>query len=91
MESIKGIIKRGLMKRKKLETDDYRSRRIRYVEDEASDRFTLIILLMIIFFIGLLSLEMFHIALLGSWNDLIFNGIMLVVGTIVGAIWGNQQ
>ena len=25
---------------------------------------------------------------MGSWNDVIFNGIMLVVGTIVGAVWG---
>ncbi len=29
--------------------------------------------------------------LLGSWNDVVFNGIMLVVGTIVGAIWGRQN
>jgi hypothetical protein len=28
---------------------------------------------------------------LGSWNEVVFNGIMLVVGTIVGAIWGRQN
>jgi len=27
---------------------------------------------------------------MGAWNDAIFNGIMLVVGTIVGAIWGKN-
>jgi hypothetical protein len=29
--------------------------------------------------------------LFGSWNDVIFNGIMLIVGTIVGAVWGRQS
>ena len=46
---------------------------------------------MIIFFAGLLTLEVVHMIFMGSWNDVIFNGIMLVVGTIVGAIWGRNQ
>jgi hypothetical protein len=29
--------------------------------------------------------------LMGSWNEVAFNGIMLVVGTIVGAVWGRSQ
>jgi hypothetical protein len=28
---------------------------------------------------------------MGSWNEIIFNGIMLIVGTIVGAVWGRQE
>ena len=46
---------------------------------------------MFIFFIGLMSLEMVHMVLLGSWNEVDLNGIMLVVGTIVGAVWGRQN
>ncbi len=63
-------------------------RRVRVLEDEPGDRFTLIIALMIVFFVGL---EVVHIAFLGAWNEAIFNGLMLVVGTIVGAVWGRGQ
>ena len=66
-------------------------RRVRYREEEPTERFILIIQLMIIFFAGLIGLEMVHMVIMGSWNDVIFNGVMLVVGTIVGAIWGRNQ
>lgn len=66
-------------------------RKVRIMEEHPSDRFVLIIILMIIFFVGLSVLEVIHIVLLGSWNEVVFNGIMLVVGTIVGAIWGRQN
>jgi hypothetical protein len=46
---------------------------------------------MIVFFVGLSLLEVIHIVFLGSWNEVVFNGIMLVVGTIFGAIWGRQN
>ncbi|MCX6648573.1 MAG: hypothetical protein NTV61_04200 [Candidatus Bathyarchaeota archaeon] len=46
---------------------------------------------MIVFFVGLISLEVMHIAFLGAWNEAIFNGLMLVVGTIVGAVWSKSQ
>ena len=39
----------------------------------------------------LAALEVIHIVLLGTWNEVVFNGIMLVVGTIVGAVWGRQN
>jgi hypothetical protein len=29
--------------------------------------------------------------MMGSWNEVVFNGIMLVVGTIVGAVWSRSQ
>ncbi len=71
------------------------NRRVRISEEEIQEdppeRFILIVQLMIIFFAGLLALEIVHMIILGGWNDVIFNGIMLVVGTIVGAIWGRQQ
>lgn len=66
------------------------SRRVRLTEEPAGDRFVLIIGLMVLFFVGLIGLEMVHMVWMGSWNDVIFNGIMLVVGTIVGAIWGRN-
>ncbi len=66
-------------------------RRIRVLEDTPSDRFTLIIALMVVFFAGLVGLEVVNIAVLGQWNEAVFNGLMLVVGTIVGAVWGRSQ
>lgn len=66
-------------------------RRVRVREEAPSDRFLLIIVLMIVFFVGLTALEIVHMVLLGSWNEVVFNGIMLVVGTIVGAVWGRQN
>ncbi|MDP2899576.1 MAG: hypothetical protein Q8O47_01225 [Candidatus Bathyarchaeota archaeon] len=66
-------------------------RRVRVLEDEPGDRFTLIIALMIVFFAGLVSLEVIHMAFLGAWDEAIFNGLMLVVGIIVGAVWGRGQ
>lgn len=66
-------------------------RKVRVLDDTPSDRFTLIIALMIVFFLGLVGLEVIHMAFLASWNEAIFNGLMLVVGTIVGAVWGKSQ
>ena len=66
-------------------------RRVRMTEETPSERFVLVIVLMIVFFVGLLALEIVHMVFMGSWNDVIFNGIMLIVGTIVGAIWGQRE
>jgi hypothetical protein len=66
-------------------------RKVRVLEETPSDRFTLIIALMIVFFAGLVGLEVIHMVFLGAWNEAIFNGLMLVVGTIVGAVWGRGQ
>jgi len=43
------------------------------------------------FFIGLGALEFAHVYMLGTWNEIIFNGIMLIIGAITGAIWGTQN
>ena len=82
-------LRRGLTTRHVEETGV--DRRVRVQEEPPTERFVLIIQLMIIFFVGLLALEIVHMIVIGSWNDVIFNGIMLVVGTIVGAIWGRNQ
>ncbi|MCJ7574453.1 hypothetical protein MUO93_09360 [Candidatus Bathyarchaeota archaeon] len=64
---------------------------MRVLEEEQDDRFTLIVALMIVFFAGLNGLEISHMLMMGSWNEVVFNGIMLVVGTIVGAVWGRSS
>lgn len=66
------------------------TRRVQLIEDVSSDRFVLVVGLMVLFFVGLVGLEIVHMVWMGQWNDVIFNGIMLVVGTIVGAIWGRN-
>lgn len=85
----RGLLRRALTTRKTVEMSAVRKVRIR--EEAPTDRFVLIIVLMVIFFVGLISLEVIHIVLLGTWNEVVFNGIMLVVGTIVGAVWGRQN
>lgn len=66
-------------------------RKVRLNEEAPSDRFVIVIILMIVFFVGLVGLEVAHMVWLGSWNDVVFNGIMLVVGSIVGVVWGKTQ
>ena len=88
-EWFRGLLRRALTKRSTIDVSPVRKVRIR--EEAPTDRFVLIIALMIIFFAGLIALEVVHMLLLGSWNEVVFNGIMLVVGTIVGAVWGRQN
>ena len=85
-------LKRALSRRRGAATKD---RRVRIQdgtdEEETSDRFVLIVMLMITFFAGLIALEIIHMVFMGTWNETVFNGIMLVVGTIVGAVWGRSE
>ena len=78
-----------LTKRRMRPADE--ARRVRMEEEPPSDRFVLVIALMIVFFAGLVALEVVHMLILGTWSDVVFNGVMLVVGTIVGAIWGQRE
>ena len=87
--SLKQLLRRGLTRRRLLEAEEP-ARRVRVQEEQPDERFVLIIALMVLFFVGLVFLEVAHMVWLGSWNDIVFNGIMLVVGTIVGAVWGNS-
>jgi len=66
-------------------------RRSQMLEEEPTDRFVLIIALMIVFFVGLLSLQIVHLIVMKEWNAAVFNGIMLLIGSIVGAIWGQRE
>ena len=80
---------RRLLPRTKLRETGH-TRRVSLSEDIPSDRFVLVVGLMVLFFAGLVGLEIIHMVWMEAWNDVIFNGIMLVVGTIVGAIWGRS-
>ena len=88
LEWFRGLLRRAMTRRRVVEMSPVRKVRIK--EEAPTDRFVLIIVLMVIFFVGLAALEIVHMVVLGSWNEVVFNGIMLVVGTIVGAIWGRQ-
>jgi len=66
-------------------------RRIRVVEDAPSDRFVLLVALMVTFFAGLIALEVANMVIFRQWSETVFNGIMLIVGTIVGAVWGRSE
>ena len=66
-------------------------RRIRVVEDVPSDRFVLLVALMVTFFAGLIGLEVVNMVVFRQWSETVFNGIMLIVGTIVGAVWGRSE
>jgi len=86
---LRRLIRMGTTRRTVAEPSG-KGRRVRVQEEPPSDRFVLIIGLMVLFFVGLVGLEIVHMVWMGSWNDAIFNGIMLVVGTIVGAVWGKD-
>lgn len=90
MSWLRRLIRRGVTNRKVADAAGV-ARRVRLLEDEAGDRFVLIVWLMVLFFAGLILLELVHMVWVGSWNDAVFNGIMLVVGTIVGAVWGKMS
>ncbi len=66
-------------------------RRIRVVEDAPNDRFVLLVALMVTFFAGLIALEVANMVVFRQWSETVFNGIMLIVGTIVGAVWGRSE
>ena len=89
-------IRRGLASPLRVETEG-KSRRVVIqdkdtgMEGDVNDRFVLIIALMVLFFVGLVGLELVYMLMLRSFSEIIFNGIMLVVGTIVGAVWGNSS
>ncbi len=87
---IKKLVRKGLTRSVVLE-DDSVGRRVRLEEVGPDENYVLIVALMIIFFVGLVFLEIIHMVWMGSWNDAVFNGIMLVVGTIVGAVWGRSS
>ncbi len=76
---------------RRVEVEAGEARKVRLTEDVPSDRFVLTVALMIVFFAGLLALEIVHMVVFRSWNESVFNGVMLIVGTIVGSIYGRSE
>jgi uncharacterized membrane protein YfcA len=56
-----------------------------------SERFVVSIVLMIVFFVGLVAIEVVHMIVFREWNETIFNGIMLIVGSLIGALFGYRE
>lgn len=65
-------------------------RRVRIGEEAPSEHFVVSIALMIVFFLGLVALEIVHLIVLGEWNDAVFNGLMLIVGGLIGSLFGYE-
>ena len=84
-------LRKALTKRRMLTAEPPSGRRIRVREEPPSERFVLSIALMIVFFAGLVALEMVYMVVLGEWSDIIFNGVMLIVGGLVGALFGWRE
>jgi len=83
-------LRKALTKRKMV-ADDSAARRVRAMEELPSDRFVLSIWLMILFFAGLVGLELVHMLVFGEWNPAIFDGIMLIVGALLGSLFGYRE
>ena len=83
-------LRKALTKSKVVE-DDSAARRVRVQEELPSDRFVLSIWLMILFFVGLVGLELVHMLVFSEWNPAIFDGIMLIVGALLGSLFGYRE
>lgn len=81
---------RNVLTKRSLRSTDM-TRRVTMEEDPPSDRFVISIALMIIFFVGLVALEVVHMFVFKAWNDVIFNGIMLIVGSLIGSLFGYKE
>jgi len=66
-------------------------RRVCLHESQPPERFVLSIALMIIFFVGLVALEAVHMYIFREWNDTVFNGIMLIIGSLLGSLFGYRE
>ncbi len=82
-------LKRGLTKRRMRSVEA--ARRVTMEEEVPSDRFIISIALMIVFFVGLVALEVVHMIVFQAWNDIVFNGIMLIVGSLLGSLFGYKE
>jgi len=71
-------------------TRDAGSKRFKQVRVEPSQRLLMGIYFSATALIGLIILEIAHMALLGSWNAEVFAGITLIIGTILGAFFGQR-
>ncbi len=83
-------IKKALTRRT-VTQDNSTTRKVRVQEELPSDRFVLSIWLMILFFAGLVILELVHMLVFKAWNQAIFDGIMLIIGGLIGSLFGYRE
>ncbi len=81
---------RRMLARRRVIIDDEAPRRVRVIEEEASDSLVYTIALTLLILLALSILEALYLLTFHQWSDSIFNGIMLVIGTVLGALWGRH-
>jgi len=81
---------RRMLTRRRVIIDEEAPRRVRVVEEEASESLVYTIALTLLILIALSILEALYLLTFHQWSDSIFNGIMLVIGTVLGALWGRH-
>ena len=89
-DSFRAFVRKALTRKISVE-DDSPSRRVRIQEELPSDRFVMSIWLMILFFVGLVALELIHMLVFQEWNQAIFDGIMIIVGALLGSLFGRLE
>jgi len=81
---------RRMLARRRVIIDEEAPRRVRVIEEEASESLVYTIALTLLILIALSILEALYLLTFHQWSDSIFNGIMLVIGTVLGALWGRH-
>ncbi len=81
---------RRTLTRRRVIIDESPLRRVRIVEEEPSEALVYTVALTLLILIALSTLEALYLLTFHSWSDSIFNGIMLVIGTVLGALWGRH-
>ncbi|RLI18690.1 hypothetical protein DRO49_01965 [Candidatus Bathyarchaeota archaeon] len=79
-----------MLARRRVIIDEEAPRRVRVIEEEASESLVYTIALTLLILIALSILEALYLLTFHQWSDSIFNGIMLVIGTVLGALWGRH-
>ena len=81
---------RRTLTRRRVVVDDEAPRRVRVLEEEPSEALVYTIALTLLILLSLSILEALYLMTFHQWSDSIFNGIMLVIGTVLGALWGRH-
>ncbi len=81
---------RRMLTRRRVIIDEEAPRRVRVIEEEASESLVYTIALTLLILLALSILEALYLLTFHQWSDSIFNGIMLVIGTVLGALWGRH-
>jgi len=66
------------------------TRKVKVEEDLPSEKLEALVVFAMVALTSLAAIEVAHIAVLGSWNNEIFNAIVALIGTITGIIIGRK-